>query len=46
MPAQGHILNQDDMINVAAYLAEWNRTAKANGQGKTDPADVKQPIEY
>ena len=46
MPSAGHLLSKDDMVSMAAFIADWGRTAKANGQGKTDPADVDQPITY
>jgi mono/diheme cytochrome c family protein len=46
MPAQGSILSERDMIAVAAYLADWNRTAKANGQGYTKDGEKLLPIGY
>lgn len=47
MPSAAKALSRDEIISVACFLAEWNRSQKANGQGvqRTD-REVDVPISY
>jgi len=47
MQSQSAILSRDQMISVAAWIADWNRTQKANGKGETKgDRETVQPIDY
>ena len=47
MPAQGMILSQDEIINLALYIATKNKqTPDANGKGIRKDGEVSQPITY
>jgi cytochrome c oxidase cbb3-type subunit 3 len=45
MPSQT-MLSEQQMINVAAFLADWNRTQKANGRGFSKEGEVEEKITY
>ena len=46
MQAFSGTLTQDQIINLAAYIADINRSKKANGQGFMKDGETEQPIEY
>lgn len=46
MPANKGILTTDQMIDLAAYIADWNRTAKQDGGVTMGARESKQPINW
>lgn len=46
MPSQAAILTEQEMIAVASFIADWNRTAKANDQGYVKEGSELDPIDY
>lgn len=46
MPPQRGVLSQEEIVNLAAFLADWNRSEKANGRGVVKDGEVEDPIDY
>lgn len=46
MPERKSRLSQDERVNLTLYLAHWNKTEKANGQGIPIAGEKDDPITY